>query len=355
MDLITRQQYRHFELTTEWRAARGGKSGPLSCHRSAAARVAAWSAMQLLDNAHHPDGQTPETAARALYGLIAPRRTVLQPLGSFTTARVVVRASRGTVAQWGAGRGVCPQAWRRGGSQQVSGAAWLWPGGPRSHGAPASRCPGVVPSPLSASSPGSADGRSAGPGAGVGAGTASARTSHAPGRRRDQRGRDENGAPWVGPPSGRPRCPASSCSMPRCTPPSASRRPFSPPWSTRAGCPPRSWDSCWRILAIRLLTAPLAGRLGDFIQGLRLVLVVCLVLAAGVTLGYLPAQGFWPFLALSLGHAAALAPVTILADASALGAAVPPPSSGRRGFSTAGYVGRARRPSLLAPCWRDRR
>ena len=55
-------------------------------------------------------------------------------------------------------------------------------------------------------------------------------------------------------------------------------------------------------------------------------------LAAVVTLGYLPAQGFWPFLALSLGHAAALAPVTILADALALGAAVPPPGSGRRGF-----------------------
>ena len=84
--------------------------------------------------------------------------------------------------------------------------------------------------------------------------------------------------------------------------------------------------------AIRLLTAPLAGRLGDLIHGLRVVLVVCLILAAGVTLGYVPAQGFWPFLALSLGHAAALAPVTILADALALGAAVPPPGSGRRGF-----------------------
>jgi MFS family permease len=32
--------------------------------------------------------------------------------------------------------------------------------------------------------------------------------------------------------------------------------------------------------AVRLLTAPLAGRLGDVIQGLRVVLVVCLVLAA---------------------------------------------------------------------------
>src|SRR5262245_39799309 len=84
--------------------------------------------------------------------------------------------------------------------------------------------------------------------------------------------------------------------------------------------------------AIRLLTAPLDGRLGDMLQGLRVVPVVCLVLAAGVTLGYGPVQGFWPFLALSLGHAAALAPVTVLADALALGAAVPPPGSGRRGF-----------------------
>ena len=105
--------------------------------------------------------------------------------------------------------------------------------------------------------------------------------------------------------------------------------------------------------AIRLLTAPLAGRLGDVLQGLRGVLVVCLVLAAVVTLGYLPAQGFWPFLALSLGHAAALAPVTILADALALGAAVPPPpAAAAAGSSTAGCVGRARRPSSVAHCCR---
>ena len=84
--------------------------------------------------------------------------------------------------------------------------------------------------------------------------------------------------------------------------------------------------------AIRLLTAPLAGRLGDMLQGLRIVLVVCLVLAAVVTLGYGPAQGFWPFLALSLGHAAALAPVTILADALVLGVVVLLCGSGRRGF-----------------------
>src|SRR4029450_6662745 len=84
--------------------------------------------------------------------------------------------------------------------------------------------------------------------------------------------------------------------------------------------------------AVRLLTGPLAGRLGDRIQGLRLVLVGCLMLAAVVTMGYLPAQGFGPFLALRLGHAAALAPVTILADALALGAATPPPGRAHRGF-----------------------
>jgi len=83
---------------------------------------------------------------------------------------------------------------------------------------------------------------------------------------------------------------------------------------------------------VRLLTAPLAGRTGDVLQGLRVVLVVCTALAASVTLGYLPAHGFWPLLALSLWHAASLGPVTILADALALGAASPPPGSGRRGF-----------------------
>lgn len=72
--------------------------------------------------------------------------------------------------------------------------------------------------------------------------------------------------------------------------------------------------------AARLVTAPLAGRIGDLIQGLRAVLVVCAALAALVTLGYLAAHGFWAFLALSLLHAAALAPITVLADALALGA-----------------------------------
>ena len=99
IDLITRQQYQHFELTLEWRVAHGGNSGVL--YRVTEALPHAWQSgleMQLLDDAHHPDGQTPETSAGALYGLIAPRQTVLQPVGGFNTARIVVRASH--VEHW---------------------------------------------------------------------------------------------------------------------------------------------------------------------------------------------------------------------------------------------------------------
>jgi hypothetical protein len=91
IDLITRQQYRYFELALEWRVASGGNSGIL--YRVSEATPYAWQSgpeMQLLDNDRHPDGQTPETSAGALYGLIAPRRTVLRPIGDFNTARLVV-------------------------------------------------------------------------------------------------------------------------------------------------------------------------------------------------------------------------------------------------------------------------
>ena len=84
--------------------------------------------------------------------------------------------------------------------------------------------------------------------------------------------------------------------------------------------------------AVRLITSPLAGRIGDLIHGLRLVLVVCLALGAAVTVGYLAAYGFWILLAMSLLHAASLAPITVLADALALGSASRGPGRTRGGF-----------------------
>ena len=84
--------------------------------------------------------------------------------------------------------------------------------------------------------------------------------------------------------------------------------------------------------AVRMLTASLACRIGDLIQALRVVLIVCTTLAASVTLGYRWAHGFWILLCVTLLHAASLAPITVLADALALGSAFPPPNSARRGF-----------------------
>ncbi|MGH7825937.1 MAG: MFS transporter [Candidatus Binatia bacterium] len=109
--------------------------------------------------------------------------------------------------------------------------------------------------------------------------------------------------------------------------------PFLPAFVSARGLPPEQLGLVLGAsTAVRLLTAPLAGRIGDLIQALRVVLVVCIALAASVTLGYLAAHGFWILLGVSLLHAASLAPVTVLADALALGSASPPPSSGRRGF-----------------------
>jgi len=109
--------------------------------------------------------------------------------------------------------------------------------------------------------------------------------------------------------------------------------PFLPSFLSARGLPPEQLGIMLGTgTAVRLLTAPLAGRIGDLIQALRVVLVICTALAALATLGYLAAHDLWILLGVSLLHAAALAPITILADALALGSATPPAHSPRRGF-----------------------
>lgn len=95
--------------------------------------------------------------------------------------------------------------------------------------------------------------------------------------------------------------------------------PFLPAFLESRGLPPEEIGLVLAAgTAIRLLASPVAGRIGDLRQNLRGVLVVSTALAALATLGYLPAQGLWTLLAVYLLHAAALAPVTVLADALAL-------------------------------------
>jgi MFS transporter, PPP family, 3-phenylpropionic acid transporter len=109
--------------------------------------------------------------------------------------------------------------------------------------------------------------------------------------------------------------------------------PFLPSFLSARGLPPEQLGLVLGAgTAVRLLTAPLAGRIGDLIQALRVVLVICTALAASATLGYLAAHEIWILLGVGLLHAASLAPITILADALALGSATPPAHSARRGF-----------------------
>ena len=70
--------------------------------------------------------------------------------------------------------------------------------------------------------------------------------------------------------------------------------------------------------AIRLISAPIAGRIADRTHALRLVLALCAIGTALAATGYLAANSFWPLLVMSLLHAIALAPTTNLADALAL-------------------------------------
>ena len=72
--------------------------------------------------------------------------------------------------------------------------------------------------------------------------------------------------------------------------------------------------------AIRLLSGPWGGRVADRTGAARTVLAVLLAASAGVAVLYGPAHGLLLLAAVSLAHAAVLAPLTPLADALSLAA-----------------------------------
>jgi len=72
---------------------------------------------------------------------------------------------------------------------------------------------------------------------------------------------------------------------------------------------------------VRLVAAPLVGRLADARDAARPILAASAVGAGLCAAAHLPAHGFWPVLAAGLAYAVATAPLAPLADALALGAA----------------------------------
>jgi PPP family 3-phenylpropionic acid transporter len=86
--------------------------------------------------------------------------------------------------------------------------------------------------------------------------------------------------------------------------------------------------------AVRLVAGPVAGRIADRFAAPRAVLSICTAAAALAGLAYLPIQGPWPLLLVSLLQSFALAPIVPLADALSLASAAPALRSTvrRRGF-----------------------
>ena len=121
--------------------------------------------------------------------------------------------------------------------------------------------------------------------------------------------------------------------------------PFMPAFFQGRGLAPEQLGVLFATgTAIRLISGPLCGRLADLTQALRAVLAGCTTVAALVALGLLPAAGFWSLFLISVIHAAALAPITTLADALALGAAASPDPGARfeygwvRGTGSAAFI-----------------
>jgi PPP family 3-phenylpropionic acid transporter len=109
--------------------------------------------------------------------------------------------------------------------------------------------------------------------------------------------------------------------------------PFLPAFLASRGLAPEALGlALGAATAVRLISGTIAGRLADRLAAFRAELMICAVLAAAATLAYLPAYGFWTVAALTLLHAAALAPLVPLADALTLANADPARSGAAKGF-----------------------
>jgi hypothetical protein len=91
IDLITREQYRNFELELEWRVDPKGNSG-IFFHVSEEFPEVWYSGpeVQVLDDVEHPDGLDPKTSAGSIYDLVAPTNKVLRPVGEYNKARFLM-------------------------------------------------------------------------------------------------------------------------------------------------------------------------------------------------------------------------------------------------------------------------
>ncbi|UUL82493.1 3-keto-disaccharide hydrolase [Sphingomonas qomolangmaensis] len=100
-DLVTAKSYGAFELTLDWKVAKGGNSGVLYLARNIPQTRQVYETgieMQVLDDAGHADGKIPSHRAGALYDMTVPPPGTARPAGSWNHARLLVEPGR--IRQW---------------------------------------------------------------------------------------------------------------------------------------------------------------------------------------------------------------------------------------------------------------
>lgn len=129
-DIITRDNYDNFELTLEYKIARGSNSGIFFhvVEDTALAMYMSGPELQVLDNKVHHDGLEPRTSAGANYALHAPIRDVTKPVGEWNRVRIVVNGSH--VEHWLNGvKVVSYELWTDDWKQRVADSKFkAWPG-----------------------------------------------------------------------------------------------------------------------------------------------------------------------------------------------------------------------------------
>ena len=93
-DLITREQYKDFELELEWRVTVGANSG-IMYHVTESDPETYYTGpeMQIVDDDNSDDGKNPLTAAGSLYDLVAPKNKLLKPANQWNRARILVKGN----------------------------------------------------------------------------------------------------------------------------------------------------------------------------------------------------------------------------------------------------------------------
>jgi hypothetical protein len=98
-DIMTKDQFKNFELAFDWKLSKGGNAGVFYRATEDYDKVY-WSGpeYQLLDDANHPDGQSRLTSAGADYGLYPSRAGVVNPAEQWNSTLIVVNGN--TVQHW---------------------------------------------------------------------------------------------------------------------------------------------------------------------------------------------------------------------------------------------------------------